>query len=106
MMNGTAPLTVSVTRDEDGIVCAIGGQMTRASYEVFRPVLDMVHGPDDGPVILDLERLLFLDSNGLGMLLILSEAARERGRRLHLVNIPRRIQRVLDQTNTHRLLVQ
>lgn len=104
MMDSTTPFTVSVTQDAVRTLCALGGRMTHASYELFRPVLDAADTADGGPVVLDLERLSFLDSSGLGMLLILSDTVRRRGRPLHLVNIPPRVQRVLMQTNTHRLL--
>ncbi len=105
-MNSMAPFTISVTRDRDHTICSLGGRMTHASYELFRPVLDMVQDGGNGPFVLDLEKLHFVDSNGLGMLLVLSETARERGRPVRLVNIPPRVERLLHQTNTHQLFVQ
>ena len=106
MANGTDRFTISVMQDAVRTLCVLGGRMTHASYEQFRPVLDMADMADGGPVVLDLERLSFLDSSGLGMLLILSDTVRRRGRPLHLVNSPPRLQRLLVQTNTHRLLGQ
>jgi anti-sigma B factor antagonist len=49
-------------------------------------------------VVLDLEALTFIDSSGLRVLVALSNGARAGGARLHLRNVPRHAQRVLDLT--------
>lgn len=105
-MESTFPFSAQVTQDQDRTLCTFGGTLTHNSYESFRPVLDAVRDHGGGPFVLDLAELRFLDSNGLGMLLILQESARERGHRIHMVNVPPRVERVLRQTNTRQMFNQ
>ncbi|WP_169732861.1 STAS domain-containing protein [Azospirillum halopraeferens] len=81
------------------------GHLTYSSCDAFRPLLDGLDGPPGHEIVVDLGELSFLDTNGLGMLLILREHARSRGRRIAVVNIPPRVLRMLDRSGGRALLM-
>ncbi|PWC42150.1 hypothetical protein TSO221_22215 [Azospirillum sp. TSO22-1] len=78
--------------------------LTYNSYSTFRPLFEAVNAHGTGDVVLDLQELHFLDSNGLGMLLVLGERIAATGRRMRLVNVPPKVDKVLARTRTHEML--
>ena len=103
-MHTDIPFVARVEREAGRVLCALSGMLTYNSYNTFRPLLDAVDTHGDGDMVLDLGGLHFLDSNGLGMLLVLKERVSAAGRRLHLINVPPRVDKVLTHTRTHALL--
>src|SRR5438876_12064057 len=65
------------------------GEIDMATAETVRQRLYAHVASSVGDVILDGERLRFIDSCGLGVLIRLAIAARSQGRRLHLINVDR-----------------
>jgi len=98
------PFGAALRRDRHRLLAACRGALTYTSYETFRPLLDAVGGHRNGEVVLDFGGLDFLDSNGLGMLLVLKDRAHERGSRLRLVNVPPRVEQVLSTTGMRQML--
>jgi len=96
------PFGAQVRRESGRVLCALSGTLTYDSYPRFRPLLEAVD--EDADVVLDLGDLHFLDSNGLGMLLVLKDRVSGTGRALDLVNVPPRIERVLERTDARVLL--
>ncbi|HYH18342.1 MAG TPA: STAS domain-containing protein [Azospirillum sp.] len=98
------PFGASLRRDRHRLLCACRGALTYTSYETFRSLLAAVAGHRHGEVVLDFGGLDFLDSNGLGMLLVLKDKACERGSRVRLVNVPPRVEKVLTTTGMRQML--
>jgi anti-anti-sigma factor len=98
------PFKASLRHDRHRLLFACRGALTYTSYEMFRPMLDAVDGHRDGEVVLDFGGLDFLDSNGLGMLLVLKDKASARGSRVRLVNVPPRVDQVLTTTGMRQML--
>lgn len=98
------PFKASLRHDRHRLLFACRGALTYTSYETFRPMIDAVAGHRDGEVVLDFGGLDFVDSNGLGMLLVLKDKACERGSRVRLVNVPPRVDRVLITTGMRQML--
>lgn len=71
------------SRTEDGMLIALRGAFTFKDHHVFRSLLDALHGGGNGHV-LDLSGLDFIDSAGLGMLLLADDEARGAGWQLTL----------------------
>ena len=103
MRTGTL-FDAKVEREAGRTLCALSGMLTYSSYSSFRPLLDAVDAQDAGDMVLDLGDLHFLDSNGLSMLLVLKQRAAAAGRRLQLINVSPRVDRLLTHTRTHGLL--
>jgi anti-sigma B factor antagonist len=75
---------VAVTRSGAAEVWAVEGEIDVATKPRLQVVLDAVpHG--DGPLVLDLDAVTFMDSTGLGAVLAIDRAARESGRPLAIV---------------------
>ena len=58
----------------------------------------LISDAESGIVCLDLDRVTFMDSTGLGMLVQLRNAARYQGGELALINVPQRVQRLFTIT--------
>ncbi|MGQ9365708.1 STAS domain-containing protein [Azospirillum sp. ST 5-10] len=56
----------------------LNGRLTFADHETFRAVLAAVDGPAGHGVVLDLAELEFLDSSGLGMVVIARDLAQRK----------------------------
>lgn len=80
------------------------GRMTFADNEVFRRVLDEFGEGGTTGVALDLGGLDFLDSAGLGMLLLAKETAGERNLRLMVRGARGQVQKMLDLAHFKELL--
>ncbi|WP_448188803.1 STAS domain-containing protein [Azospirillum sp. sgz301742] len=102
-MHTNTPFAARVDREADRMMCALSGMLTYNSYSTFRPLLDAVDAHGEGEVVLDLGDLHFLDSNGLGMLLVLRERATAAGRRMRLINVSPRVDKVLVHTHTQEM---
>ncbi|WP_029007839.1 STAS domain-containing protein [Azospirillum halopraeferens] len=55
------------------------GRLTYGATEAFRAALDGMAGPAGHGVVVDLGALEFLDSSGIGMLIVARDLARKRG---------------------------
>jgi anti-anti-sigma factor len=103
-MHTDTPFGARVEHDAGRVLYALSGMLTYNSYSTFRPLFDAVDANGEGDVVLDLGDLHFLDSNGLGMLLVLKDRVAASGRRMRLVNVPLRVGKVLLHTRTQEML--
>ncbi|QJE72939.1 STAS domain-containing protein [Aerophototrophica crusticola] len=67
-----------------GMVLVMQGRLTLADHDQFREILDMAEGKAGSSLSFDLSALSFIDSNGLGMLLMLRDKVQGRGGRVIL----------------------
>lgn len=103
-MHTEAPFDASVRHEAGRVLCALRGRLTYKSFGDFRALFDAVDAHDAQEMVLDLGELRFLDSNGLGMLLVLKDRAAAAGRRMRLVNVLPHVDRVLERTRTQAVL--
>lgn len=83
-------------------VVAIGGALDLATAEPIRKMLTAVLSdlPEDDPhLILDLHRLDFMDTSGIGLLIHVKQTTRAAGGDVFLVGLAPRVHRVLAKTN-------
>ena len=99
-MHTDTPFDAELRHEPGRILCALSGRLTYKSYNRFRPLIEAVESHGAHEMVLDLGKLHFLDSNGLGMLLVLKDRAVAAGRRMRLVNVHPRVDRVLKHTRT------
>jgi len=69
----------SVLNDENRTEVHLSGRMTFIDHEKFRSVIAVFDGPEGHQMTFDLSRLDFVDSSGLGMLIVARDTARRRG---------------------------
>lgn len=78
-------LTIDLTQDEDFWVLSLTGELDYAECSTFRMNIDRILKASPRATIVDLSRLDYLDSSGLGLLLSLSKEYGAQGGRLVLV---------------------
>ena len=103
-MQTDTPFGARVQHEPGRVLCVLSGRLTCNSYGTFRPLLEAADTQGASEMVLDLGELRFLDSNGLSMLLVLRERVSAAGRRMRLVNVPPRVDKVLARTGTQAML--
>jgi HptB-dependent secretion and biofilm anti anti-sigma factor len=84
-------------KDEDTTV-AIAGDLTFTDHVVFREVADRLAASNGKTITIDVTNLNFIDSAGLGMLLIAREEARKANRSLVLRGAAGQVKRMFALT--------
>ncbi|HEX8065743.1 MAG TPA: STAS domain-containing protein [Thermoleophilaceae bacterium] len=93
--------TLDVTtheRPDGGAQLELAGELDLASASKLDEELRRVEAGRPSLVVVDLQRLRFMDSSGLRVLLSADSRARDEGRRLVLVRGDQRVQKVLTIT--------
>jgi anti-sigma B factor antagonist len=97
--------SVSIEGDGDTALIRLEGELDLTCEEKFRAdIASRVASWCPSTVIVDLDRLTFIDSRGLRMLLGLGAAAREGGFDLTLIHAGGQVRKVLRITRLDRLL--
>jgi anti-sigma B factor antagonist len=87
------------SEDRDGLVhVALKGELDLSSTAKLQDELDRVEAGAPETIVVDLSKLVFLDSTGLRCLVTADERGREAGRRVVLVRGPDPVQRVFSIT--------
>lgn len=82
----------------DAVVLSLRGVLDVASADLLARELAGIEELEPGTLYLDLGGLDFIDSSGLRVIIAADTGARQRGRRLVLVEGPPQIQRVFEVT--------
>jgi anti-anti-sigma factor len=102
-MPGTGLFSADRVSAGDGaLVVALRGELDLAAVEALREAMGAV--ADTAGVILDLERVTFVDSSGLRELLTAEAACQETGIPLVIAAPPPQLLRLLDLTGTRHVL--
>jgi anti-sigma B factor antagonist len=87
------------SEDRDGLVhVALRGELDLSSTPKLEDELERVEADAPQTLVLDLSKLVFLDSTGLRALVTADERGREAGRRVVIVRGPDPVQRVFSIT--------
>ena len=89
---------------ESGCVVHIGGRLTFNDFDRMRGMVGDVGRRSDSRVVFDLSTLDFIDSSGLGMLLIASEELGKKDKTLALRGARGQVQKVLAVAELGRVL--
>ncbi|MCQ4162587.1 STAS domain-containing protein [Roseomonas sp. GC11] len=97
-------MQVKLTPGLGGVEVAVSGTLTFDAHAAFRQVvMAQVDQPGAQPVLLDLAGLDYIDSAGLGMLLLAREAAEKRGRGIILRGARGQVARILTVSKFNQL---
>ena len=95
------PLLRVERSDHDGVpYLELVGELDLSTAGPLKLRLELVEREDAQTVVVDLRRVTFMDSIGLGILLAHGLRARQAGRRLALVQGPQHIRDLFDLTGT------
>ncbi len=89
--------------DDDGSRVSMSGEFTFIDHAAFKAIATRLFEKQDTPVVIDLARLEFIDSAGLGMLLIVRDEAEKAGRSLVLRGPSGQVKRMFDVTKFNTL---
>jgi stage II sporulation protein AA (anti-sigma F factor antagonist) len=82
----------------------LGGEIDLATSRVIEEWLRQAESNGNTAIVLDLEKVTFMDSSGLNSFLQAAERAGARGRSFTLVKAPAAVSKILRLTNTTHLL--
>ncbi len=89
-------MDIRFDRSGSGITIVLSGRLTFVENANFRQVIERLSEPGLAPIDFDLGGLDYIDSAGLGMLLIARDAVANRGGRIRLRHISGQVKRILD----------
>jgi len=84
--------------DDDDSRVSISGEFTFIDHTAFKAIANRLFERQGKPIVIDLTRLEFIDSAGLGMLLIVRDEADKAGRDLILRGPCGQVKRMFDVT--------
>jgi anti-sigma B factor antagonist len=88
-------LVIDVRREADRVVVSLEGELDLANAPLLQAAIDGASLEDDAMLVLDLQRLQFMDSTGLRIILWTRERCQESGRELALTPGSEQVQRLL-----------
>lgn len=95
----------SSEKTADALVIHLSGRMEFTDHDRLREIVDLIVDAAPLPrVVLDVSALEFIDSAGLGMLLIMSEEAESRSMRLAVRGAHHDVKRSLDLSRINEII--
>ncbi len=91
-------LTISVRRDSEETVVALAGEIDIGTAPRLVTAVENALSDNPSRLILDLEKVTFCDSQGLGTLVVLNRAATRARSSLVLINVGDFLSRLLEVT--------
>ena len=91
-----------VLKTSDTTTIGLKGRMCFSDHALFREIIEAFDQPAGDHMILDMGGLEFLDSSGLGMLLIARDEAKKRQLELVIQKVPASVRRVMDMARFDR----
>jgi anti-sigma B factor antagonist len=94
-MRATEQLKIDSRTQKDRVVISLDGELDMASAPLLQAALEEAESAQDSALVIDLERLQFMDSTGLRTILWARERWESRGRELALTAGSSQVQRLL-----------
>ena len=92
-------LTFSLEKKDGQTKLSLAGELDSFNRDELANELNaLITQPNRDPIILDLDKLSFIDSNGLGLIAISSKKLKEQGRQMQLQNTPPYIEKLLQSS--------
>ena len=97
-------MSFEVRHEKDISVIHLNGRFVFDSHKSFRETYDQALARSDTRVIqLDMDKVEYLDSSALGMLLMLKEKAATAGMTLQIIHLKGMARQVLEIANFHKI---
>jgi anti-anti-sigma factor len=87
------------------LVFAMSGRMTFSDHKAFREILRQVGSENFQRIVIDVSRLDFIDSFGIGMLLIVKDAAEQQSRPVVLRKPSGQVERLVQVAKLAKLFI-
>lgn len=97
-------IQINVHHDGSNVTIAMSGRFDFNAHREFRNASDdALKGGGSGEIMVDMDKVEYLDSSALGMLLLLREKSNTSNRKLSLLNCKGIVQQVLEVANFNKL---
>ena len=94
----------TINSDSSQRTVSLNGRLTFSDHDVFREITQALGEPGPGKCSVDLSGLEFIDSAGLGLLLLVKEAAQENNISISLTGASDQVAKMLDITKFNELI--
>ena len=94
--DGSAAIAVEVHNDAGTVLVTIGGELEFGTVASLRTTLSDLAQTDDGPIVVDLADLRFIDSTGVSLLVQAKQRFTAQGRGFRLRSLSGRVHRVIE----------
>lgn len=91
----------AVREDGDAIHINMSGPFTFTDHDRFVQIMGLLEKTAGRQMIFDIQKLEMIDSSGLGMFIMASDAASRHQHRLHIRNARGPVRRILDLARFH-----
>lgn len=81
---------------DDILVIEIDGDVEMTKIKSIKSELMKIVEDNDNDVDIDFSKVNYLDSSGIGVLLTISKMLKQKGKRLRLVHLSERLQRIVE----------
>lgn len=93
-------LTIEIGAEPNGVVLTLSGELDLATTPRLAAALTEVARGDHARIVLELQRLTFMDSTGLGLIVRTDQEGRAAGRPLVLRHPQQQVRRLLELSDT------
>lgn len=104
-LGGEAGVKHTLSECEDRLVIALEGAFTFSDHATFRPVLEKLKHRTFKECVFDLARLDFIDSTGLGLLVLANDICERYGFAVRLSNSRGPVKALLDRAEFGTIMV-
>ena len=89
-------MNLQSTERDDVIAIVIEGDIEMTTMKGLKEELLTIAREKEKDLVIDFEKVLYLDSSGIGVLIAISKILKEKGKSLRLINLTGAISRVLE----------
>ncbi len=97
-------MDITVKKQENISVVSIIGDIVMESNAIFRNRIVEIMEEDDLNIVIDLQDVDYMDSSGIGILLMLFKKLSEQDRTLKLINCSKKVSELIGLTSFRNLL--
>jgi anti-sigma B factor antagonist len=94
------PLNIDVVERDGSLVLIVEGELDISTAPMLDQELERAEAGDAGTLLVDLDRVVFIDSTGLHVLIKHAKLSSENGGRLRLTKGSRQVRRLFEITGT------
>ncbi|RJG25664.1 STAS domain-containing protein [Paenibacillus thiaminolyticus] len=102
-MNGNK-FNVTMQQDEHQVTVHLQGDLDLAAAGEFRSLLEPIVNDPALDLTLDLQKLTYIDSTGIGILISVLKLRKEQQAQFRIVHVPQQIQKLFDMTGISKFL--
>lgn len=92
-------MQISTRHAADAVICELNGDLTYANRQAFKAAVDQARQGGCRHLIVNLEKVRFIDSSGLGMLALAATSFRALQRRVSLLKPQQYVREILTLAN-------